>query len=554
MKTILKAVLCILVFAVSVEAASYTVKPAGGNFSTIQACANAMSAGDTCTVFAGTYNENVTVTAGTAGNYKTLTVNPGDTVYVYSFTINSYDKINGFSIQNPSSPNAKPCVSVSSLSTNYFITNNNMTACGGSVSAIYEPASTTGTSYGYIGGNTIYYTCSTPAAPNVCNAIVVVGNYTLVENNDISHTTNGVRDYGRYNVIRKNTFHDIRGTNLTPNDCGSNSSNCHIVFVQADADTKDAYHPPTQYGVIENNTQLNALGNDTKFSLMQAENCQGQCFNAIFRFNVGAHVGSGSILDDNSLSRSVPGWSHVKSYNNSWIDYSHSSQPSGGETINISNGSTNGAVINDLFYYPEILINWNPYAADASSAPFTSSNNLAYCTVSCVSQLWGHSYGGPGLFMADSGNKYADPQFVNYSGGDFSLQATSPALNAGTHLTTVASADAGSGTSLVVNDADFFQDGYGINGVQPDCISVTTVSNHACITAVNYSTKTLTLATSITRSAGAPVWLYSDSTGRTVLIGNAPNIGATFDSASVPAPPPPPPLPAPPTGLAAVVN
>ena len=101
----------------------------------------------------------------------------------------------------------------------------------------------------------------------------------------------------------------------------------------------------------------------------------------------------------------------------------------------------------------------------------------------------------------------------------------------------MASGDSGSGTSLIVNDAGFFQDGYGITGINSDCIAVTTVTNHVCITAVNYQTNTLTLASSITRSKGDPVWLYSDSTGRQVLFGNAPNIGATLDAGSRPAPP-----------------
>ena len=83
MKTIIKALWCILVLAVSASAANYTVKSGGGgNYSTIQSCASAMSPGDTCTVYAGTYNENVTVSAGTAGNYKTVTVNGSDVVSV----------------------------------------------------------------------------------------------------------------------------------------------------------------------------------------------------------------------------------------------------------------------------------------------------------------------------------------------------------------------------------------------------------------------------------------------------------------------------------------
>jgi hypothetical protein len=137
--------------------------------------------------------------------------------------------------------------------------------------------------------------------------------------------------------------------------------------------------------------------------------------------------------------------------------------------------------------------------------------------------------------------------FVNYANNNFALLPGSPAVAAGTYLTTVANSDSGSGTSLLVNDAGFFQDGSGIPGVNSDCIAVKAVASHVCITAVNYQTKTLTLTGSITRSAGDPVWLYSDSTGRTVLIGIAPSIGATLDPASVSAPTPP-------SGLAAFVN
>src|SRR5437868_4977665 len=68
---------------------SCTVKAAGGgNYTTIQACANAAVAGDTCTVYAGTYNEYVNLpTSGTGTNGVctsciTFTVNPGDTAQV----------------------------------------------------------------------------------------------------------------------------------------------------------------------------------------------------------------------------------------------------------------------------------------------------------------------------------------------------------------------------------------------------------------------------------------------------------------------------------------
>src|SRR5579884_4273163 len=97
MKKIQKAIWCVVVLSVSAGASTtgtnYTGKAGGGgNFTTIPACATAMAAGDTCTVFAGTYNENVTVPAGAAGSYKTLTVNGNDVVIVHGFTLNSHTK------------------------------------------------------------------------------------------------------------------------------------------------------------------------------------------------------------------------------------------------------------------------------------------------------------------------------------------------------------------------------------------------------------------------------------------------------------------------------
>jgi hypothetical protein len=539
MKMIITTIWCILGLAVSAGAANYTVKSGGGgNYSTIQACATAMSAGDTCTVYAGRYNENVTVSAGSVSSYKTLTVNSGDTVYVLDFTINSHVKVNGFYIQNPSSPNSAACVSVAANTTDYYITNNNMYACK---QFVFEPGTGSNISHGFVQGNTMSYSCSTSSAPNVCTAMAIQGDYNLIENNDISHVSDGPYIEGAHNVLRKNTFHDVYST-----DCGSNSSNCHIDFMQADAGVTGG-GLPAQYLLIEGNTVNNMVGADMHaLGILQAEACSGKCFNAIIRFHLASHFGSGGIVDDNSGTTSTPGWSNVKSYNNSWIDANNQNTGAGNGTNGFYNTSTGGAEINDLFYYPELLADFNPYATDSSTVgTFTVGHNLAYCTLSPCNLL--SKIYGSGSFTDDPGNKVADPMFVDYANNDFALLPGSPALAAGTYLATVSRSDSGSGTSLVVNDAGFFQDGSGIPGVNADCISVTTVGNHVCITAVNYSTNTLTMASGFSRSPGDSVWLYSDSTGRTVLIGSAPNIGATFDPSSGP-------TPTPPTGLAALVN
>ena len=168
-----------------------------------------------------------------------------------------------------------------------------------------------------------------------------------------------------------------------------------------------------------------------------------------------------------------------------------------------------------LFYYPgSTPSQYFATGLDASSLPYNSANNMAWCTGTCDWRS-GNYGSAPSFTSFGTGNTLANPLFTNYSTGDLSLASGSPALAGGAALTTVASGDSGTGTTLVVTDADYFQAGWGISTVSDDCIAVGTVSNHVCVTAVNYSTNTLTLSGSISRSSGQNVWLYSDSSGKT---------------------------------------
>jgi hypothetical protein len=139
-----------------------------------------------------------------------------------------------------------------------------------------------------------------------------------------------------------------------------------------------------------------------------------------------------------------------------------------------------------------------------------------------------------GTFASEPGHQVANPNFLSYvspgsASNDFHLTVGSPAIGGGTFLTTV-NGTISSSTSLVVNDASYFQDGYGLSNafstVSGDCIAVTTALNHVCVTAVNYSTNTLTLASPISATNGDPVWLYKDSSGTVQLNGANPDIGA----------------------------
>jgi len=492
---------------------TYTVKKDGtGNFTTIQACANAMVAGDTCVVYAGTYSENVTVPAGSSAGYKTITANGSDLVYVISFTQNSYTKVNGFHIQNPLVPLSSACVTVTGAARSVYITNNVMTQCGNGNSMIWTD-NVSGASYVYIQGNTLSYACGTPTAPHNCVAIYTFGDHYLVENNNISHALFGVDVVSNYTVIRNNAFHD-----MLQSECADTT--CHMDVLYSEPNTA----LPSAYNLWEGNTARNILGSDSHGYLTGGSVCGNLCHNLIMRYNDFAHLGSGGLID-------TTGYTYVKVYNNNFTDFLNAHLAELYEGINAHYQSApNGAEVNNIFYFPESIgdIGWRAYYVSPDSVPgFSAANNLAWCTgTSCA--LLGRD--NSVTFKADApGNQVADPKFTNYSGNDFHLAAGSPAIDAGANLTNAASYDYGSGTTLLVNDASYFQDGYGLTGVQPDWIAIgspTNPSNIVQIVSINYSTNTIILASPITRTPGAPIYLYKDSSGRQTLSGSAPDIGA----------------------------
>ena len=138
-----------------------------------------------------------------------------------------------------------------------------------------------------------------------------------------------------------------------------------------------------------------------------------------------------------------------------------------------------------------------------------------------------------------------DPNFVNPDVSNpaslilpnLNLQPNSRAKDAGTHLTQANGAGSNSKT-LIVGDALYFQDGTwgsALAGHQADWIAVGTTNNPVKISAINYATNTITLASPMTWSSGAKIWLYKKSDGTQVLYGYAPDMGAYEYSEALPA-------------------
>lgn len=111
-----------------------------------------------------------------------------------------------------------------------------------------------------------------------------------------------------------------------------------------------------------------------------------------------------------------------------------------------------------------------------------------------------------------------DPDLANPTNGDFSLDSTSPCIDAGCCLTTCNGG--GSGTTITLQDASYFCDGFGLT----DGDTIRVGSNEVTITGVNYGTNVITVDSSISWSNGDPVsYAYH---------GSAPDIGAKETASS----------------------
>lgn len=493
------------------EATTYNVKAGGGGeFTTIQACANVTVAGDACTVFTGTYPEYVNVpSSGTAAKPITFQVNSGAAVSMRGFTVIGKNYITigggsaatGFNITD-STFSQSYCIYLQST-THVTIQYNYIHECGmfqGIRMAYSAPSS-----YTVIKGNTITWPAAHPAPPCTTNCgngsagILVYGDHTLVHGNDISHVTDFIDNYGSFNVLRNNTLHDV---NLA--DFPSTTDQMHVDGVESDC---GGSAPALIHSLYENNTLTNNLTPNSHAWLLQDNGCGSH--GVIIRENAILNLGSAY------LYANLGGLYDVKDYNNTLVKALALVSPFSFASFTV--GSIRGALINDLVY-DSIPNNGTGIQLDGTtSSTFVAKNNLGYISSCAPSCTFNAPFGtGAGTIL----NK--NPLFVDPS-SDLRLQRGSPARGTGTYLTTVASGDTGSGASLVVDDAGFFQDGSGI--VDADWIRVGGI-NTVQITSVNCATNTITLANGISRSAKDPVYLYKDSNGKVVLLNSTPDIGA----------------------------
>jgi len=120
-------------------------------------------------------------------------------------------------------------------------------------------------------------------------------------------------------------------------------------------------------------------------------------------------------------------------------------------------------------------------------------------------------------------NIQSNPRFTNASSDDFTLQSTSPAIDAATYLT-LTNGTGSSSTTLIVDDAGYFYDGWSITGETADTIYVNATTPFSVqISSINYSTNTITLSSAQTWEDNVEVYHCPNGV---CFSGSAPDIGA----------------------------
>ncbi len=507
-RQLLLSLLALFLAAFRAEATTYNVKAAGGgNYSTISACAAAAVAGDTCVIFAGTYNETVTpAKSGSLGSPITFSTNAGDSVTVGNWDLGttSYVTVMGSSSAPMTVTGSVNWTAITHDVLQYITLTN-----GGCVGGNGWYTSGQPTSYNQFLNLTINNCGGSPAGP----AIELEGHYNLFDHISCAYAQACITLSGQFNVIRNSTFGPtsaavLGGQHSQPVE---NSVACGGGAGQSDISGG------MQHLLYENNYSAQWRGGNSHGTALITDTGSTKCGTTsnVFRFS--------QTMDSGSYGIQIYASQNVYYYNDSFSNTQLDAGSKDQEDYTLDPNEPNSRTINNIFANMTRVgsQDWCIYG----DSPLVENHNL------CFNSGWTGAWSGP---STGGGSSYdpsdifnKDPLFVNPD-TNLLLQSSSPAKGAGGALTTAVGSGAVS-TSLTVADAGFFSWGYGIPNVQPDWIRIgpsTTVQ----ISNINYATNVITLANPVSWSGGASVYLYKNSNGTIVLASANPNIG--FDPAA----------------------
>lgn len=336
-----------------------------------------------------------------------------------------------------------------------------------------------------------------------------------------SNTGNMISKYARYVIYRNNYSFNIGDTSTgyngspdhaayfteyTYNSVYENNYSEKVAGYGFHGWFNHAQNDPGENIIVRKNTFVNQHGSGILFGGCQCAN--NYIYNNTIYMEAVPFPQQFADAGHSGLTNRVgnPTWNHFRIFNN--IGYGHTTTAMVYLIRNLN--------ISDMELDYNLWVNVNntnrTFGWDDTPAP--ASATPTYYTLS----------GFQAATAYEDHSKSQDPLFTAPTSPtrDFTLQASSPALNAGRTLTQ-ANGSGSNSTTLIVDDAGFFHDGYGM--VTGDTIQIGT-QQPVVVTAINYTTKTLTLASGRTWSDNTPVSL--------TYKGTAPDMGAYERDESTP--------------------
>lgn len=492
-------------------------------FRTVKGAADIARAGDTVVIRAGVYNEQLAPkNSGTATAPVVFSNYPSEGVYITGGSLTPaiwvYQK-NHIIIQGMIVTNVRRWLAVlgsQHITIQFNIFTNANDPGGSSKTGLFFQSS----DYNIVRANIIDNSTQD-------NLAFVQSHHNLVEENRItraSHTLWAIK-CGSYNVLRKNYFHNEHQKIGEIYDCDE-------VGYGDDGYPKVSSLDDTKYNVVENNVFAytpssgdaspyagiqhagqrciirgnifyQCIGPPVDLTLYADEarhNYGNRIYNNIFYDNrfggvsISGLTASGFVFADNIFRNNIFYRNRFERHDTRWEWYSTLD----GKGVQIMTGRTSDV----KFERNTIFDTWGSFTWLIAHGSRTSSTNPQPQLL----DWWENNY--PAMF---SRNQMVDPMFVDTAEKNFRLKPGSPLLDAAMFL--ARTKGVGSGTTMKVDDAGYFRDSYGIDGLGGDTIQLEGVSTTAVIVGINYATNTLTLDTPLEWGDNQGVSLKYHGTG-----------------------------------------
>jgi hypothetical protein len=402
---------------------------------TIQHAADVLQPGDTIFVESGTYEERVQMNvSGELGNPITFKAEENTIVRGFRIHDQSYIRIIGFEITHQGSNVQHEGI--------HMIRAHGVEILDNYIHHVYTLGIWMHTSGGsnnvVIRGNRMEFIGSVEGHESGEIAILVWGDNNLVEYNDISHVGDFLNVWGERNIVRNNYFHDNYLTDFP--DCPFPEGH-HIDGLQNWSNEEKLLTRT----LMEDNLIIDSrVPNAHTVLIRDLDNTGSSEF--IFRNNVDVRNGS--------YSFGVEQFENGRVVHNTYVDALYAQSPKAYYSVSFLDYSTDGSVINNIFYNTVRDPGRVYYVDPESEAGFYGDYNLAFnpgCGTTCS---WLDPINSEAHVILNE-----DPQFTNYSDDNFRLQSNSPAVDSAGALTKTVSS--GYGNQFVVQDAGYLVDGWG---------------------------------------------------------------------------------------------